>query len=139
MQLEDCQEFCRPSLSEELLDLIPARMALEKLVFPLKQYQDMLAVATLDPFDSNTFKALADGTGMKIRIALATRDDILAAIKKHYMIQRAARDDRQTLLLIDPSPAVTKYLQAPLEREGYEVCISHDGSDGLKLAYSRHL
>ncbi len=132
------KNFAGQAFPKELLDLIPARMALEKLVFPLKQYRDMLAVATLDPFDSDTFKALAVNTGMNIHIALATRDDILAAIKKHYMIQRSARGERQTLLLIDPSPVVTKYLQAHLEREGYEVCISHDGIDGLKLAYARH-
>jgi CheY-like chemotaxis protein len=132
------KNFAGQAFPKGLLDLIPAGMALDKLVFPLKQHRDMLAVATLDPFDSDTFKALADTTGMKIHIALATRDDIVAAIKKHYMIQRSPGCNRQTLLLIDPSPVVTKYLQTPLEKAGYEVCISHDGIDGLKMAYSRN-
>ena len=136
--LKTVRNLAAQTFPQELLDLIPAKMALEKLVFPLKQFRDMLAVATLDPFDSDTFKALADNTGMNIHIALATRDDILAAISKHYMIQIPALGGRQTLLLMDPSPVVTKYLQAPLEKEGYEVLISHDGIDGLELAYSRH-
>ncbi len=74
---------------------------------------------------------------MKIHLALATRDDILAAIRKHYMVGRWAQGGKQKVLLIEPSPIVVKFLQPPLERDGYEVFVSHDGIDGLKSAYAR--
>ncbi len=57
--LRTVRKFADQSFPKELLDLVPARMALEKIIFPLKQHQGMLAVATLDPFDRDTFEALA--------------------------------------------------------------------------------
>jgi len=135
--LRTVRNFADRSFPKELLDLIPARLALEKIIFPLKQYRDMLAVATLDPFDRATYRILEEKTGMKIHLVLATRDDIITAIRNHYTVQRWAQGGRQTILLIDTSPIVTNYLKAPLEKEGYEVCTSNDGIDGLKLAYSR--
>ena len=131
------RDFADRSFPKELLDLIPARLALEKIVFPLKRYRDMLAVATFDPFDRVTFSMLEEKTGLKIHPVLATRDDIITAIRKHYTVQRWSQGGRQTILLIDTSPIITNYLKVPLEKEGYEVCTSHDGIDGLQRAYSR--
>ena len=128
--------FSNKPFARELLDLVPARLALEKLVFPLKAYQDMLAIATLDPFDRDTFEHLAHQTGMKIHPVLATRDDLIAAIRKHYPVGRWAIGGRRKIVFIYPSPIVAKLLQLPLEKEGYEVSVCHDGIDGLKLAYS---
>jgi len=130
------RDFAQQSFDRELLDRIPARLALEKLVFPLKTYQNLLAVATLDPYDHETFDQLAAQTGLKIHPVLATRDNILAAIRRHYPVGRWAMGGRQKVVLIDPSPMVAKFLQPPLEKEGYEVIVCHDGIDGLKLAYS---
>ena len=130
------RNFAPQHFARELLDLLPARLALEKLIFPLKVYQNVLAVATLDPFDQDTFEHLARQTGMRIHPVLATRDDIMAAIRKHYPVGRWAVGGRQHILLIDSSPMVAKFLQPPLEREGYEVSVCLDGIDGLKLAYS---
>ena len=135
-QLRIARKFANMSFPKDLLDYIPVRMALEKLVFPLKAHGDMLAVATLDPFDHDTFEYLARHSGMKIHPVLATRDDIIAAIRKHYPVGRWAMGGRQHIVLIDPSPIVTNILQPSLENEGYEVSVCHDGIDGLKLAYS---
>ena len=130
------RNFANHDYPKELLALIPARLALEKIIFPLKVYQDMLAIATLDPFDRDTFEHLAATTGKKIHLALATRDDILAAIKRHYTVEKWAQGGRQKIVIIDPSPIVTNFLKSPLEKEGYEVLVSHDGVDGLELASS---
>ena len=135
-QLRLVRKFANMSFPKDLLDYIPARLALEKLIFPLKAYQDMLAVATLDPFDRDTFEYLARQTGMKIHPVLATRDDIVAAIRKHYPVGRWAVGGRQHIVLIDPSPIVANLLKPPLEKEGYQVSVCHDGIDGLKLAFA---
>ncbi|HEX8960445.1 MAG TPA: response regulator [Geobacteraceae bacterium] len=135
-QLRTVRNFADQNFPKELLDLIPARLALEKLIFPLKRHQGMLAIATLDPFDRATFDDLAEMTGMRIYLALATRDDIVAAIRRHYLVGRWATSGRQSVLLIDPSMVVTKLLQHALEKEGYELFVAHDGVEGLKLAFS---
>lgn len=75
---------------------------------------------------------------MKIYLALAPRNDIVAAIRAHYPVGRLAMGGKHTILLIDPSPTVTKFLRVPLEREGYGVLAAEDGIEGLKLVFSRH-
>ena len=130
------KSFAQQTFPKELLDLVPARLALEKLLFPLKAYRKMLAVATLDPFDRDTFDFLSRETGMDIHPVLATRDDIIAAIRRHYPVGRWAVGGRQNIVVIDASMLAAGFLQAPLEKEGYDVTVCHDGIDGLKIAYS---
>ncbi len=136
--LRTIRNFARQDFPKELLELVPPRLALEKLIFPLKHHQGMLAIATLDPFDLDTFDSLAKRTGMKIYLALATRDDIFAAIRQHYNVGKWATGGRKIILLIEPSQVVTDLLQVPLQKEGYEVLVAHDGVEGLKLAFTRH-
>lgn len=137
-RLRTVRNFAGNIFPKALLDLVPARLALEKLVFPLKQHEGMLAIATLDPFDRATFDYLAEKTGMKIYLALATREEIVTAIRRHYLVGKWATSGKRTILLMDPSPVVTQFLQQPLEREGYGVLVAHDGIEGLKLAFSSH-
>jgi CheY-like chemotaxis protein len=137
-QIKVIRNFAQQQFPKELLDLIPARLALEKLIFPLKENHGMLAIATLDPFDRATFDLLAEKTGMKIYLALATRNDIFAAIQKHYAIGRWATTGSKKILLLDSSPIITKFLLFPLQKEGYEVIVANDGVDGLKLAFTHH-
>lgn len=126
------------SFSKDLLDLVPTQMALEKMVFPLKQYENTLALATFDPFDHETFAAIYAKTGMQIYLVLATRQDILAAIDKHYRIRGQVESYKQKILLIDDSALFTKILKTALSKEGYEVLVAGDGIEGLNMAISHH-
>ena len=128
--------FANQTFDKELLDLVPARLALEKLLFPLKAYRKMLAVATLDPFDHETFEHLKQKTGMEIHPVLATRDNLLAAIRKHYPVGRWAVGGRQDIVVIESSPMAAVVLRSLLEKEGYDVSVCHDAIDGLKIVYS---
>ncbi len=136
--LRTARNFADLSYPKELLDLVPAKLAVEKLIFPLKHHDRMLSIATLDPFDRDTLDNLAKETGMEVHLALATRDDIFAAIRKHYLKGKLVKGSRQKILLLDPSPVVTSFLRGELEKEGYEVFVAYDGVDGLKLAFSHH-
>jgi CheY-like chemotaxis protein len=128
------RNFAGHSFPKKLLDLVPARMAFEKMIFPLKFHENTLAIATLDPFDRETFAQLAQKTGMRIYLALSTREDILAAVEKHYRIGEMQASHRQKILLIDDSPVFVKVLGTALTKEGYEVLVAGDGLEGLKLA-----
>jgi CheY-like chemotaxis protein len=130
------KSFAQQTFDKELLDLVPARLALEKLLFPLKAYRKMLAVATLDPFDRDTFELLEQRTGMEIHPVLATRENLIAAIRRHYPVGRWAVGGRQNIVVIDPSPMVAVLLRSPLEKEGYEVSVCHDGIEALKIVYA---
>jgi CheY-like chemotaxis protein len=136
--LKKVRNFADQPFPKELIDLVPAQLALENMIFPLKQHEKMLAIATLDPFDQETLDQLADITGMKIFTALATREDILAAVKKHYGKEEKVKSSRQKILLIDDSPVLVQVLENALEKEGYDVLTAADGVEGLQQAISNH-
>ena len=132
------RNFAGQSFPKELLDLVPADIALEKMVFPLKHHDRVLAVATMDPFDRETLEALSRKTGMRIYPALAAREDILAAVKKHYLKAENIEKGRNRILLIDDSQVAIQILEIALRKEGYEVLVAGDGIAGLKLAITHH-
>jgi len=135
-QLRTVRNFAGQPFPKSLLNLVPPRLALKKLIFPLKQYEGMLAIATADPFDSATFACLAQRTGMRIYPVLACGRDIALAIEKHYRLGRWTKNGRPSILLMDPSPLITRFLQEPLTEEGYQLLTANDGVDGLRLAFS---
>lgn len=120
----------------DILCLIPEDLAVRKLIFPLKQKDGMLAVATTDPFDSDTADFLAKKTGLKIIPVLATRKDIMDAVSKHYLGGKPLAGDKLKILVVDDSLAIATVIQTALLKEGYEVIIAHDGIEGLKMTFS---
>jgi len=118
----------------DLLYLIPEDFAVQKIVFPVRQKDNMLAVAVTDPFDSDTFDYLAKRTGMQIIPVLACRTDILEAIRKNYLRGKVMAVDRPKVLVVDDSQSIATIIQVALQKEGYEVVAGYDGIEGLKLA-----
>jgi CheY-like chemotaxis protein len=118
----------------DLLYLIPEDFAVQKLVFPLRQKDGVLAVAITDPFDSDTFDYLAKLTGMKIMPVLAGRAEILEAIRKNYFKSAKLLEGKLKILVVEDSPSVAAIIQVALQKTGYEVIVGHDGIEGLKLA-----
>jgi CheY-like chemotaxis protein len=136
--LKKVRNIADQTFPKELLDLVPAQMALKNMIFPLKKNERMLAIATIDPFDQETFDQLAEITGMMVFTALATRMDIIAAVEKHYGNEEKEKSDRHKILLIDDSPVLLQVLYNALDKEGYEVQTAADGVEGLQLAISSH-
>lgn len=122
------------SFQWDILGLVPENLAVQKFVFPLKQKEGVLALAMTDPSDHETIDFIAQKSGMKIIPVLATRDDITAAISRHYLGGRQPVSDRQKILVVDDSVAIATIIQTALQKEGYEVILAHDGVEGLKLA-----
>jgi len=130
--------FADQMFPEELLGLVPVHMALEKMIFPLKQSGRDLALAILDPLDSETLEFLSLKIGMKIHPVLATSEELTVAIRKHYLKVDKIEKDRPTILIIDDSQLTSQVLDIALRKEGFEVLVAGDGIEGLKLAISRH-
>lgn len=122
----------------DILGLVPEDLAVRKLVFPLKQKEGMLAVATTDPFDSDTLDFLARKNGMKIIPVLATRKDIMDAVSRHYLGGKPVAGDKPKILVVDDSQAIATVIQTALLKEGYEVIVAHDGVEGLKKTITEH-
>jgi CheY-like chemotaxis protein len=137
-KLRTVKNFANMKFSKDLLGLVPVRLALGKTIFPLIHNVSELAIATLDPYDSDTISRLAKTTGMRIRLALSTRKDIIEAIEKHYLNGEKVTDLKQRILLIDDSQVFVKVLTAALTKEGFEVLVAGDGVEGLKLSLSEY-
>jgi CheY-like chemotaxis protein len=135
--LKIIRNFAKQQFPKELLDLVTKDLAMEKLVFPLKRYNGILAVAILDPFDKSTIDTLIKKTGMLIYPVLATRDEICSAIGNHYGKEQLYKTCCNKVLIVDPSEVIGKMYETALEREGFEVLFATDGIAGLKVAFVR--
>lgn len=126
------------SVPENLLELIPEEIAVQKLVFPLRRQNGELSLAITDPFDTDTINLLEQSTSLRIVPVLATRDDILAAVKQHYLRGETAGNTTLKVLVVDDSSEITSIIGGALRREGYEVLTANDGVEGLKIAFSQN-
>ena len=68
----------------ELLELIPARLAVKYKVFPIALENGRLIVATNDIIDESALHDLEKALGYAITLRLATRSDISFAIRRGY-------------------------------------------------------
>jgi CheY-like chemotaxis protein len=125
------------SIPESLLKLIPQELALQKLVFPLKRDNGKLSLAVTDPFDRDTLDLIEEKTSLTIVPVLATRNDILDAVRRHYLCDDTAGNCTLKVLLVDDSQVITSVVGDALRGEGYEVLTANDGVDGLRIAFSQ--
>lgn len=126
--------FAGYSFPMALLDHVHEDMAVEKVVFPLKAQDGVLALAVTDPFDVTTFDYLSRKSGMKIMPVLATRQEILAAIGNNYLKGGKAVSGKLKVLVVDDSQSVATIISVALQKEGYSVVEARDGIEGLKMA-----
>jgi CheY-like chemotaxis protein len=135
LNLKVVKGFADAVFPESLLSLIPVDLAVLKQVFPLKDSNGILGIAVSDPFDTETIDFLAQKTGRKVLIALATRKEITNAINLHYLHGTTAPlEYSKRILIIDDSATTSKIIEVALEKEGYVVDVAQDGMEGLKLA-----
>jgi CheY-like chemotaxis protein len=134
---ETVKEIAPGRVPEELLDLVPQEIAVRKVVFPLRREDGALAVAVTDPFDTETIALLEKRSATRIVPVLATRNEILNAVKQHYLRGQAPRHRALKILVVDDSAAITADLEGALAKEGYEVLTANDGVEGLRMAFSQ--
>jgi CheY-like chemotaxis protein len=128
--------FAGHSFPDDILKLVHEDMAVQKHIFPLKIHDGMLALAVTDPFDADTFEFLTKKIGMQIFPVLSTRQDIWAAITKHYLRGKSEGSGGRKILVVDDSSSVSTIIAVALRKEGYVVIEAKDGVDGLKQAMS---
>jgi type IV pilus assembly protein PilB len=68
-----------------VLLLVTRELARKHSAMPLMMHADLLVVAVEDPMNMGTINLLRFTTGHQIKVAVATRDDIDAAIDRYYI------------------------------------------------------
>jgi len=130
------KNFIERTFSQELLDLLPSDFAMKKLVFPLKQKDQMLAVAITDPFDVETMEMLVRMTGLQIIPVISTRREILDAISKNYLKSPVRTAGGDAILIVEESVPMATILQVALSKAGFPVLMAGDGLEALTVATS---
>ncbi|MFZ3208500.1 MAG: response regulator [Geobacteraceae bacterium] len=138
LDLKTVRDIASHSFPRDLLDLVSEDIAVQRLVFPLRLKEGTLALAVNDPFDNDTLDYIAKKTALKIIPVLASRDDIMAAVKKYYLRDGSQTHDKLKLLVVDDSQSIATIIQVALQKEGYEVMTANDGVEGLKMALTHN-
>lgn len=126
-------DFHRHKFPDQLLRMIPSKLAMANLIFPLKMQGNRLAVATSDPTQQDVLHAIEKEHGVTVMPYVSTRREIMTAIKRHYLKSAPAADsDRKSVLIVDDDKAVSGFISASLRRKGYHAVCAGDGMEAFR-------
>ena len=77
-------DLSRCNISQDLIKLVPKKLAIENLVLPIDQIGKLLTVAMACPLDVATIGVLERATGLKVKAMLCKLEDIHSAVQKYY-------------------------------------------------------
>jgi CheY-like chemotaxis protein len=132
------EDFARHPFTPELLRLIPADIAMENMLFPLKIEGNKLALAMADPTNTRIVSNLAANNGLKVVPFIATRKDITAAICRHYLKKDLTSSQEKTILVAEEDSLLCTMLGHLLSKEGYRVVTASEGMEAYKMAISEN-
>ncbi|OIJ10574.1 type II secretion system protein GspE [Anaerobacillus alkalilacustris] len=89
-----------------LMNIVPKELARRNILIPIKRNGDQLLVAMADPMDYNALDDLRMSTGFQVEQVIASKEDILQAINKHYAMDESMRDSIVEKLEEDLAAAV---------------------------------
>ena len=112
----------KTKIPEEITSLVPAGMAENYLVIPVERTGNRLLVAMADPADLYAIDDLRFVTQMPIDVAVASQEDVLEAIGRHYPKQDLQQD-------LDSDPGIDEDIEIIRQVEKEEA----DVHDLLKL------
>lgn len=127
------KEIAGRNYPPELLNLLPAELAIKQVAFPLKQQQNQLAVAVVDPLDGPLIDLITRITGLEVVPVIASRTEILEAVARHYLQQPVSEEATNTVLIAAHSPSTVAELQTALSGEPYRLLIATEGLTALQL------
>ena len=125
----------------ELLDIIPVDTALQHLLFPLKIENGKIAVAMADPTDTKIIQEIVLNNGLKVVPFVATRNEIITAINRHYLGKGPDAQREKTVMIVKYDRLAAGTLRDILVKEGYQVILASDGMEAYKftLASAPHV
>jgi CheY-like chemotaxis protein len=132
------EDFAKHPFPPELLKLVPADVAMENMLFPLKIEADRLALAMADPTNTRIVSNLAANKGLKVVPFIATRRDITSAICRHYLNKELTSCQEKTILLAEEDSLLCTMLGHLLSKEGYRVVTASEGMEAYKMAISEN-
>jgi CheY-like chemotaxis protein len=118
--------------SPELLATVPVQVAIQNHIFPLKLDDRRLALAMADPTESKVVRNISKDLGLSITPFIATREEIYAAICKHYLRKEPCSSSAPTVLVVEDDKLIGSQFSDLLGRHGYRVVLASDGLEAYK-------
>jgi CheY-like chemotaxis protein len=128
--------FTNGSFSPQVLDIIPAEVALQNLLFPLKREGDKLALAMADPTNTKVVSNIAANNNLSIIPFVATSKEINAAICRNYYGMDITEPTRKSVLVVDDDKLILETVIRILNKD-YLVYTANDGMEAYKVALSK--
>jgi CheY-like chemotaxis protein len=128
--------LARAVVAPEVLNLLPADVAMQNLVFPLKREGNRLGLAIADPTDMRLADNLAADHHLHLVPFVASRQQIREAVSWHYLQKPLVPPGKRTVLLVDEDPAVLTLVQAALKGENYNFLTARDGMEAFRTIVS---
>ena len=121
--------------AKTLLDMVPADIAIQKLVFPIKVDDRNLYLAVSNPFELDTFDFLSKRNNRAVVPVLATRHDLMEVVALHYQQLQAQpdRDLRKKVFVVDDVFDDVQIVEQALLDEGFNVMAVVDAVMALPL------
>jgi type IV pilus assembly protein PilB len=82
-------QLYRQKIETKVIHLIPQKLAVQHCVLPVRVEGNKLVLAMADPMDYFAIDELRMTTGFRIEPAIASKDELLRAIKRYYGIQES--------------------------------------------------
>lgn len=131
--LKTIDNFADVVFPAQLLDLVPAEVALANMIFPLKIVESKLALAIVDPTNTRIIDNIAENKKLSIVPFVTTRNEIHKAICRHYFEMSYKESEPRTLLLADDNKVSLDRLSKVLACD-YVIHTAMDGMEAYKIA-----
>jgi type IV pilus assembly protein PilB len=82
-------QLYRQKIETKVINLIPQKLAVQHCVLPVRVEGNKLVLAMADPMDYFAIDELRMTTGLRIEPAIASKDELLRAIKRYYGMQES--------------------------------------------------
>ena len=128
--------FTNGTFPPQVLGIIPAEVALQNLLFPLKRAGDKLALAMADPTTTKVVGNIATNNNLSIIPFVATSKEINAAICKNYFGMDITEPTRKAVLVVDDDKIILEMVSRTLNKD-YLVYTAIDGMEAYKEALSK--
>jgi CheY-like chemotaxis protein len=128
--------FAKASFPPQLLNIMTAHTALQNLIFPLKMETGKLHLAMFDPTSTKIIANIAANNGVTIIPYISSRQEINAAICKHYLGINVSTPVKKTVLVVEDDNVLLTLLRNTLLPH-YDVFTAVDGMEAYKEAVSR--
>ncbi len=108
-------QLSKQRIDQKIINLVPQKIAEKYLVLPIRTEGNKLVVAMADPLDYFAIDELRMSTGFRIEPTIASKDDIVRAVKRYYVMQESVeklmdkmqvKDVDESQLADDDSPIV---------------------------------